>query len=129
MYRKFYANNQQNQFEWTKSLYSITCFKWSSLIYNTSARHERHKCNTSATLATRVRHERHACNTSATQVIFTPLYLLYDKWKTTRRGTISFEELPFGNALFSCQNVLKKCTTKTKLFNIKSYIKKLFTGL
>ena len=42
----------------------------SSLIYNTSVRHERHECDTSnkrATLATRVRHEKHECYTSATR--------------------------------------------------------------
>ena len=39
----------------------------SSLIYNTSARHERHECDTSATLVTRVRHE---CDTSATRVLY-----------------------------------------------------------
>ena len=48
---------------------------------------------------------------------------------TTRRGTISFEEPPFGNALFPCQNAFKKCTTKTRLFNDKSYIEKLYTRL
>ena len=58
----------------------------SSLFYNTSARHERHECNTndtsatrttrvqhecgrSDTSATRVRQERHECNTSATRVL------------------------------------------------------------
>ena len=68
--------------------------------------------DTNATLATRVRHEwdkndivRYECytnDTSPTRVekfdfyndtgknIFTPLYLLYGKWKTTRRGTNSF---------------------------------------
>ena len=34
---------------------------WSSLVYNTSARHERHECNTSAT---RVLHKRYGCDTS-----------------------------------------------------------------
>ena len=38
----------------------------SSLIYNTSARHERHECNTSAT---RERHEQHKSDTSATRVL------------------------------------------------------------
>ena len=45
----------------------------SSRIYNTSARHGRHECDTSATLATRVRHERtnetqvrHECYTNGT---------------------------------------------------------------
>ena len=32
-------------------------FWWSNLIYNTSARHEGHECDTSATRTTRVRHE------------------------------------------------------------------------
>ena len=43
----------------------------SSLIYNTSARHERHECDTSDTSktgATRVRHECHTNDTSATRV-------------------------------------------------------------
>ena len=42
---------------------------------------------------------------------------------TTRRGTISFEELPFGNALFPCQNAFKKCTTKTRLLMTKAISK------
>ena len=42
--------------------------QWSSLIYSTSARNERHKCNTSATLATRVRHEWDTSDTIAAQV-------------------------------------------------------------
>ena len=41
-------------------------FNRSSLIYNTSARNERHKCDTSAT---QVRHEQHECDTSATRVL------------------------------------------------------------
>ena len=40
--------------------------KRSSLIYNTTATHERHECNTSVTLVTRVRHEQHEWDTSAT---------------------------------------------------------------
>ena len=36
-------------------------------------------------------------------------------------------ELPFGNAFFPCQNAFEKCTTKTKLCNRESYIKKLYT--
>ena len=52
----------------------------SSLIYNTSVRHEQHECNTSVTNATWVRHEwdwnntsairvRHECNMSATRML------------------------------------------------------------
>ena len=39
---------------------------WSSLIYNMSARQERHECDTSATQATRVWHERRDSDTSET---------------------------------------------------------------
>ena len=39
--------------------------KWSSLIYNTSARHKRHECDTNAT---RVRYECYTNDTSATWV-------------------------------------------------------------
>ena len=55
----------------------LTGKNWSSLFYNTSARHERHECHTNDTSApptSRVQHEwdtcdtsRHQCNTSATQ--------------------------------------------------------------
>ena len=44
---------------------------WSSLIYNTSARHERHECDTSdtnASLATRVQRKWDTSDTSAVQV-------------------------------------------------------------
>ena len=44
----------------------------SSLIYNMSARHEQHECdtsNTNATLTTRVRQKRHECDTSARRVL------------------------------------------------------------
>ena len=40
----------------------------SSLFYNTSARHEQHKCDTNDTSATQARHERRECSTSATLV-------------------------------------------------------------
>ena len=51
--------------------------KGSSQIYNTSARHEQHECDTNATQvqhecnnrATRVRYEQHECDTSATRVL------------------------------------------------------------
>ena len=39
----------------------------SSLIYNMSARHERHECNTSETRATQVRHDCYTNDTSATR--------------------------------------------------------------
>ena len=112
-------------------------------------RHERHKCNTGATQvghecwtnntsATPVLHERDECDTTEKfwfwkrhelKYIFTPLYWLYGKWKTIRRRNNLIQELPFGNVSFPCQNAFKKCTTKTKIFNGKSYIKKLYTRL
>ena len=44
---------------------------WSSLIYNTSAWHERHECDTTDMNTTQVRRERHECypnDTNATRV-------------------------------------------------------------
>ena len=37
------------------------------------------------------------------------------------------QEVLFGNASFSCQNAFRNCTTKSELFNGKSYFKKLYT--
>ena len=108
--------------------------------------------DTSATRVTRMRQECDTSNTSATRVpdtndtsatrvknfdfvttrvkiYFHTLYLLYGKWKSIRRETISFWDLLFGNVYFPCQNAFKKCITKTKLFNEKSYIKKFYTRL
>ena len=126
---------------------------WSNLFYNRSTRHEqhehdtndtnatqvrhgRHEWDTSDTSATRVVHKRHECYTSATRAaqiwhifinIFSPP--TPPKKKIIRRGTISFQELLFGNASFPCQNAFEKCTTKTELCKNKSYIKKLYTRL
>ena len=98
---------------------------------NTNATRVWHDWDTSDTSATRVPHEWKILVLIATRLktCFYTVILLYDKWMTTRGGTISFEELPFGNALFPCQNAFKKCTTKTRLFNDKSYIEKLYTRL
>ena len=60
-------NNTANLIIWIDDMWG------SSLIYNTSARnerHERHKYDMSATQATRVRLEQHKCKTSATQVLY-----------------------------------------------------------
>ena len=87
---------------------------------------ERHECHTSNTSVTGVRHKRHECDTNDTGAarvknfdfdydtsknIFLHPYIYYAMY--TRRGTISFEKLPFGNAFFPCQNAFEKCTTKT----------------
>ena len=121
----------------------------SSLIYNTSARHERHECDTSATrvrheqrkcdtIATRALHERHECDTSEKKLILItarvkayyhiPIFTMwqmkdYKVWNNFVLGTTS------GNASFPSQNAFEKCTIKTGLFNGKSYIKKLYTRL
>ena len=42
---------------------------WYTLIYNTTAKHERNECDTSDTNATRVRHKGHECDRSATRVL------------------------------------------------------------
>ena len=90
-----------------------------------------HKCNTSAARTTRVRHECYMDGTSATRVknfdfdndtsknIFSYPYIYY----------MASGKIPFGNASFPWQNVFKKCTTKTNLFNGKIYIKTFYTRL
>ena len=121
----------------------------SNLIYNTSDRHERHECNTSATLATRVRHEcdksdivRYKCctnDTSATRVEN------FDFYNDTGKNIFSHpyiccmaserlqgeEQIHSKNYLLEMSpfHAFKKSTTKTKLFNGKSYNKKLYTRL
>ena len=140
--------------------------KASSLIYYTSARHERHECDTSDTNARRVRleryecdksetrvrrecytndtsatralHERHECDTSEKNLILittrvkTYFHILsftlwqvkdYKKWNNFILSTT------FGNPSFPYQNAFEKCTTKTRLCNGKSYIKKLYSRL
>ena len=94
--------------------------KRSGLIYSTIARHEwhgRHECKMRAPLVTRVWRAKH----------FHTLVFTIWQMKTIRRLTISFQELLFGNVSFPCQNAFKKCTTKTKLFNGKCYVNKLYT--
>ena len=136
--------------------------EWSSLISNTSARHERHKCNTCVTLATWVGHEWHECYTNDTSATLTTrlrhefytndtslhewkILILITTWVKIYFHTFIFtiwqvenykekeqfhsKSYFFGNISFPCQNAFKKCTTKTKLFNGKSYIKKLYTRL
>ena len=51
-----------------RSLSGLQYFIRSSLIYNTSARHERHQCDTSDTSATQATRVQQKCDTSGTQV-------------------------------------------------------------
>ena len=79
---KNYAKNEAGELNpdlflfFRKALYEVKAsilqlnfniFQWSSLIYNTSARHERHECDTSDTSETRETRMRHKCDTSATR--------------------------------------------------------------
>ena len=54
--------------------YLLNCHKhWSSPIYNTSARQERHErreCNTSNTNATRMQRVQHECDTRLARVLY-----------------------------------------------------------
>ena len=111
----------------------------SSIIYNASARHERHKCktnvtrdcDTSATRTTRMRHEwaNFILITTRVKTYFhIPIFTIwqvkdYKEWNNFILSTT------LGNASFPCQNAFEKCTTKTGLYNVKSYIKKLYTTL
>ena len=68
--------------------------------------------DTSDTGATRVRNFDFGNNTS--ESIFSHPYVSYMA-NERLQGEEQFDELPFGNASFPCQNVFEKCTTKTEL--------------
>ena len=109
---------------------------------NTSATQVRHKYYTNNTSATQVRHKYYTNNTSATRVknsgfdsdtsknIFLHPYVYYMVSERLQRE----EQFHSKNYLlempcFHAKMHLKKCTTKTRLFNDKSYITKLYTRL
>ena len=90
--------------------------EWDTI--DTSATQVRHECYTNETNATRVKNvdfDNDLCKN-----ISTPFYLLYGKWKTSRKGTISFQELPFGNASFPCQSVFKSVPQKLNFLMAKA---------
>ena len=108
-------------------------------------RHERHECNTSAT---RVLHERHVEDTSATRTtqvrhewkflilitaqvkkyFHTPIFTIWQVKDYKERNNFILRT-NFCKCLIPMPKCVKKCTTKTELFNGKSYIKKLYTRL
>ena len=127
--------------KWEKNLpHSFNSFHKcirSSLFYNTQV------SDTSDTSATRTVWVRRECYTNDTSAIRVKkfdfdnntsenIYFSHpciSKWEITRKRTISFSELAFGNVSFPCQNAFEKCKTKTELCNGKSYIIKLYTRL
>ena len=105
---------------------------------NTSATQVQHECYTNDTSATRVLHERHDCDTSenfdfVTARVKTYFHTLIFCYMASERlqGEEQFDSKNYFLKIvsFPCQNTFKKCTTKTKLFNGKSYIKKLYSRL
>ena len=112
--------------------------RWSSLIYNTSVRHERHEYDTSDTSATRALHKRHECDMGEKKLILIttrvktcfriPIFTIWQVKDHKERSNFILSTT-FGNASFPCQNAFEKCTTKTRLCNGKSYIKNLYTRL
>ena len=104
--------------------------------------HERHECDTNVARMTRVQHECYTNGTSATLVktfdfengtgenVFShPCIYYMASQRLQAERQFHSKKLPFGHVLFPCQNAFKKRTTKTKLCNGKSYIKKLYAGL
>ena len=118
---------------------------------DTSASREtrmQHECNTSdtsVTSATRVQYECYTNDTSATRTtrvknfdfendtgknMFSHPYIYYMASERLK-GEEQFHTKNYLLEIisFPCQNAFKKCKTKTKLFNGKSHIKKLYTRL
>ena len=104
-----------------------------------------HECNTSdtsVTSATRMQYECYTNDTSATRVknfdfengtgknMFSHPYIYYMASERLK-GEEQFHAKNYLLEIisFPCQNAFKKCKTKTKLFNGKSYIKKLYARL
>ena len=81
----------------------------------------RHKRDTRATRTTQMWQE---CYTNDTRV-----YTSEKDLQVEQQFQISLQELPFENALFSCQDVFEKCITETEFCNGKIYFKKLYTRL
>ena len=130
--------------------------KWSSLIYNTSTRHERHeydtsntnvtwvqhKCDMGARWKTRVRHECYTNATSATRMkkfwflvttrvktyFHVPICTIWQVKDCKDRNNFILSTT-FGKASFPCKSTFVKCTTKTEFCNGKSYVKTLYTTL
>ena len=83
------------------------------------------------TSATQVRHESYTNDTHVTGVLHndTRVYTSEKDLQVEQQFQISLQELPFENALFSCQDVFEKCITETEFCNGKIYFKKLYTRL
>ena len=104
-------------------------------------RHEQDKCDTmrkvwlecdvNDTIATRVKNFDFDNDTSENIFSYPKISYIANVRLSliTRRRTISFSELLFRNASFSCQNAFEKCTSKSELCNGKAYFKKLYSRL
>ena len=120
----------------------------SSIFYNTSARHKRHECDTRDMSATRVQYECCKNDTSATRktrvrhelkilIFITTQVKTYNHtailavWqiKDYRKRNNFILRTTFYKYNVPMPNAFEKCTTKTKLCNRKSYIKKLYLRL
>ena len=134
-----WANDYFDLSKVSKQLIKIQTERGSSLIYDTSARRERHKCDTIATRATRLQHgcdtsatrvlhQRHECDTNEILILITtrvktyfhiPIFSMWQVKDYKERNNFILTTT-FGTALFQCHNAFEKCTTKTELCNGKS---------
>ena len=60
---------------------------------------------------------------------FSHPYINYMANKDYKQTDNFIPRTTFWKCLFPCQNAFEKCITKTKLFNGKRYVKKLYTRL
>ena len=93
--------------------------------------HERHECDMSATRTTRVRHESNILVLIVTRVKLYFYTLIFTIWqmKHYKKRKNFILRTTFLHVLFPCRNAFKICTTKSRLFSSKSYVKKLYTRL
>ena len=93
----------------------------SSLIYNTSAKHERQECDTSNTNATRVQHEWDTSDTSATRV----LYECYTNDASTKRVKYFDFDNSTGKNIFSQPYIYYMASERVKgeeQFHAQNYL-------
>ena len=112
------------------------CLKWSSLFYNTIARHERHErheCNTNAIQTARVQDERGEFRnfdfdkTHVTTYFHISILTIW-QMKHYKEKDNFILRITFSKCLVPMPKLhFEKCIAKTEFCNDKSYIKKLPT--
>ena len=94
-----------------------------SLIYNASARHEQHECDTSDTNATWVRHKRHEWNTSDTSA--TQTTKVWHEWKILILITTEVKTFSHAYIYYMASERKEQFRSKNYLFEMPRFYAKI----